>query len=105
MSNRTDQENENSRLFYQRLVDYFGEDVVKRGKFIEGELKTKDAWINPEKTLKIPHDISPPPFYVEGIDELGYFISCHVAPTFSGAMELANKSLLSRAYHSQTEEN
>ena len=106
LSNRTEIQNKHSQPFYRELINYFGEDIVRKGVFMESISNIRDHWTNEQKTVKIIYDFYKTPyFWVNLIDKEGHGISSHTASTLRGAMDLANKSLFSRAYHSQPEDN
>ena len=106
LTHRTKTRNKHSQPFYRELIEYFGEDTVRKGTFMDIISNVRDWWINPEKTIRITYDFYKTPYYfVTLLDGEGHSISGHNAPTLKEAMELANKTMISRAYHSQTEEN
>ena len=106
LSNRSQIQNEHSQPFYRELIDYFGEDIVRKGTFMESISNARDWWINPDKTIKITYDFYNAPYcFVILLDGEGHGVSSHRAPTLKDAMDLANKALFLRAYYSQTEEN
>ena len=111
LSHRTKIQNKLSQPFYRELIDYFGEDIVRKGTFMEWTGNIRDYWIDEGKSFRVNYDHYNTSnswvkyFWVNILDDKGKFVSCHRAPTLKDAMDLCAKSIISRAYYSQTEEN